>query len=298
MKRFSLPLCAVLLVLANSVHGQQKPVVADLWPGKAPGETGAVGPERFLEPGKNDKNPIKRLTDISQPTISVYRPAKEKDTGAAVIVAPGGGYNILAWSHEGEDVVEWLNSIGVTGILLKYRVPRRSSDAKDGPPLCALQDAQRALSLARAKAGEWGYDAKRIGMLGFSAGGHLTAFAATNFDKRRYEPIDSVDQVNCRPDFAVAIYPGGVIEKGTIKLRPEIRVSKDTPPMFLAHASNDPVSPENSVALYLALRDAKVPAEMHLFASGGHGFGLRKSGPNWTSRCQEWMAGQGILKAK
>jgi acetyl esterase/lipase len=295
-----LPLiAATVLAFLSAAQAQEKPLVLDVWPGKAPGETGAVGAEKWVESKKPEKNPVTRLTNISKPTISVFRPTKAKDTGAAVVIAPGGGYNILAWNLEGEEVAAWLNTIGVTGIVLKYRVPRRPDDPKDGAPLGALQDAQRAMSLVRSKAGAWGIDAKRIGMLGFSAGGHLTAFASTNFDKRRYEPIDSIDQVSCRPDFAVLLYPGMVVEKGNAKLRPDIRVTKDTPPMFFAHASNDGVSSENSVALYLALKQAKVPAEMHLYATGGHGFGLRPSAEpcsTWPQRCAEWMNNQGILK--
>src|SRR5205085_6948958 len=180
--------------------------------------------------------------------------AKDRDTGAAVVIAPGGGYNILAWDLEGEEVADWLNSVGVTGIMLKYRVPRREGAAKDAAPPQAQMDAQRAISLVRSKAQDWNIDPKRIGMLGFSAGGHLTAWAATNFDKRSYEPIDDADKLSCRPDFGVLIYPGGVIAKDSDNLSPEIRVTKETPPMFFVHAADDPGRAENSVALYLALK--------------------------------------------
>jgi acetyl esterase/lipase len=244
---------------------------------------------------------VKRITDVTHPTISVLRPTKVKDTGAAVLIAPGGGYNILAWDLEGEEVAAWLNSIGVTGIVLKYRVPRRPTDAKGEPPIGALQDAQRAMSLVRSKASEWKIDPERIGMLGFSAGGHLTASLSTHYDKRAYKTFDDIDKVSCRPDFAVLIYPGGLLEKGKDTLRSDIRVTKETPPMFFAHATNDPVSSENSVAMYLALRSAKVPTEMHLYATGGHGFGLRKSDQPcsaWPQRCAEWMRSRGVLSAK
>lgn len=293
-------LAAFAFSILPALHAQDKPLVLEVWPGKAPGETGAIGAEKFLDQKPGEK-PVKRLTNVTRPTISVYRPTKVKDTGAAVVIAPGGGYNILAWDLEGEEVAEWLNSIGVTGIVLKYRVPRRPDDPKDGAPIGALQDAQRALSLVRSKADDWKIDPHRIGMLGFSAGGHLTAALATNNEKRVYEPIDGIDKVSCRPDFAVLIYPGGVLEKGKDTLRSDIRVTKDTPPMFFAHASNDPVSVENSVALYLALKQAKVPAEMHLYASGGHGFGLRKSDQpcsTWPQTCADWMRGRGVLTPK
>jgi acetyl esterase/lipase len=285
------------LVLA-AAEPAEKPLVLDLWPGKVPGENAPIGEEKLLE-AKAGQKQVKRLTNISKPTISIYRPAKDKDTGAAVLIAPGGGYNILAWDLEGEEVAQWLNSLGVTGIVLKYRVPRRPDQPKDKPPVGALQDAQRALSLVRAKAKDMGLDPKRIGMLGFSAGGHLSAWTSTNFDKRAYEPLDDVDKQSCRPDFAVLIYPGGVVAKDKDELSPEIRVTAETPPMFFAHAGDDKVRPENSVQLYLALKKANIPAELHIYSSGGHGFGLRKSDQpcsTWPARCAEWLQTQGVLK--
>lgn len=288
----------VALTWATAALAAEKPVVLDVWPGKAPGEMGQVGEEKFLEQKAGEK-PVKRLTNVSKPTISVFRPDKDKDTGAAVVICPGGGYNILAWDLEGEEVSAWLNSIGVTGIVLKYRVPRRPADAKDKPPLGPLQDAQRTLSLVRSKASDWGIDPKRIGMLGFSAGGHLAASAATNFDKRAYEPVDDIDKVSCRPDFVVLIYPAYLIAKDKEELAPDIRVSKETPPTFFAHAGNDPVKADNSVLMYLALKRAGVPAELHVYSTGGHGFGLRPSEQpcsTWPQRCSDWLKGHGILK--
>jgi acetyl esterase/lipase len=273
---------------------EKKPQTIDVWPGKAPGEKGAIGPEK----SERSKG-VTRISNVSHSTLTIYRPAKDKDTGAAVVIAPGGGYNILAWDLEGEEVARWLNSVGVTGIVLKYRVPRR--EGTKGPPPQALMDAQRALSLVRSKAKEWGLDAHRLGMLGFSAGGHLTAWASTNFDKRAYEPMDNTDKVSCRPDFAVLIYPGGVVARDKDELSPEIRVTKETPPTFFAHAGDDRVRPENSVVMYLALKKAGVPAELHIYASGGHGFGLRPSArpcSTWPQRCADWMRSQGFLGPK
>jgi acetyl esterase/lipase len=267
------------------------------WPGKAPGETSHIGKEKIL-PDKPGQKAVKRITNVTKPILAVFRPEKQKDTGVAVLIAPGGGYSILAWDLEGEEVAAWLNSVGVTGIVLKYRVPKRPDQARHVPP---LQDAQRAISLVRSKAADWGIDPKRIGMLGFSAGAHLTAATATNFDKRAYEPRDNVDKVSCRPDFIVMIYPGGIVRKDIKELSPEIRVSNQTPPAFFAHAANDPVPVENSVLMYLALKNAKVPADLHVYSTGGHGFGLRKSEQpcsTWPQRCEEWMRTQGFLKAK
>jgi len=298
MKRAMIVLSLIGALSASAALAADKPVVIDVWPGKVPGETGAIGEEKLLEQKPNEKK-VARLTNVSKPTLTVFRPAKDKDTGAAVVICPGGGYNILAWDLEGEEVAQWLNSIGVTGIVLKYRVPRRATDAKDKPPIGPLQDAQRAVSLVRSKAKELGIDPKRIGMLGFSAGGHLTAAAATNFDKRAYEPADDTDKVSCRPDFAVLVYPGYLVAKDKDELAPDIRVSKETPPTFLVHASNDGVKVENSVFMYLALKKAGVPAELHTYSAGGHGFGLRPSDQpcsTWPQRCAEWLGTHGMLK--
>lgn len=294
---FVLSALALTLLLCGQAEAADLHVY-DVWPGKAPGESGPVGDEKVSDVTYN-KLKFKQLTNVSKPTLTLYRPAKDKDTGAAVVICPGGAYQILAFEHEGEEVAKWLNSIGVTGILLKYRVPRRPGQAKDKPPIGPLQDAQRTLSLVRSKAGEWGIDPKRIGILGFSAGGHLTAAAATNFDKRAYDPIDETDQVSCRPDFAVVIYPGYLADKENKQLNPDIRVSAQTPPCFFVHAHDDPIPVESSVLMYLALKRAKVPAELHVYASGGHGYGLRPSEhpcSTWPQRCAEWMRKQGYLE--
>jgi acetyl esterase/lipase len=295
MKRIVIVLAlAALAGYAVPSHAADKPLVLDVWPGKAPGESGNVGEEKSEEKGK-----VTRITNVSHPTLTVFRPAKDKDTGAAVVIAPGGGYNILAWDLEGTEVAAWLNSIGVTGIVLKYRVPRRPDSPKDQAPPQAQMDAQRAISVVRSKAEEWGLDPKRIGMLGFSAGGHLTAWASTNFDKRAYDSIDGIDQISCRPDFTILVYPAYLINKSKDALLPDIRVGKNTPPTFFAHAYDDGVSPENSILMFLALKKEKVPAEMHIYATGGHGFGLRPSDKpcsTWPQRCADWMKSQGLLK--
>ena len=272
-----------------------EPLTLDVWPDTVPGETGDVGEEKF-QPPRGKGRPVKRLANVTKPTIRVYRPDEERDTGAAVLICPGGGYNILAWDLEGTEVADWLNSIGVTGIVLKYRVPRRKDREKHDAP---LQDAQRAMSLVRKHADEWGIDSKRIGILGFSAGGHLSAVASTSFDKRHYDAIDEVDGLSCRPDFAVLIYPAYLIDGDG--LAPEIQVTANTPQSFFAHASDDGISSENSIAMYLALKKAKVPAELHIYASGGHGFGLRPSehpASKWPDRCEEWMRSRGLLKKR
>lgn len=290
-----------MLLLSSIGMAADKPTVIDLWSGKPPGETGEIGPEKENPPPPKENPPIKRLTNITKPTLTIFRPAKEKDTGAAVVIAPGGGYNILAFDLEGEEVAQWLNTIGVTGIVLKYRVPRRPDQPKDQAPSVAQMDAQRAISLVRYKAKEWNLDPKRIGMLGFSAGGHLTAWTATNFDKRRYDATDDIDKESCRPDFVVLVYPAYLTQKDSLALAPEIRVSKDTPPTFFAHAADDPVKAENSVAMFLELRKVKVPSELHVYTSGGHGYGLRPGKApvlTWPARAADWLGERGLLKEK
>ncbi len=269
------------------------PRAFDLWPSSAPGEKGEIAAETL------EIKDIKRVGSVSRPTITVFRPAPEKDTGTSVVICPGGGYSILAIDHEGDQVARWLNSVGVTGVVLKYRVPRRAGTPGNEPPPQALMDAQRALSLVRSKAGELGIDPNRVGILGFSAGGHLAAWEATNPDKRAYEPVDDADKVGCRPDFAVLIYPAYLAPKGTEALAPEIRVGPDSPPTFFAHAGDDPVTVESSIRMYLALKRAGVPAELHVYASGGHGFGMNPGNrpvAAWPKRCEEWMRARGLLK--
>jgi len=285
---------AVKPVLANEA-GQ--PQVIKLWAGKVPGETGGLPPEGPAPSKAAAKSVSKSITNVSDPTITIFHPKKADEASTAVIVAPGGGYNVLAWEHEGTQVAQWLNERGVTAVLLKYRVPRRADQPKEKPPVGALQDAQRAVSLVRSKAKEWGIKADHIGFLGFSAGGHLTAWVSTSYDKRAYEPIDAADEQSSRPDFAVLIYAGGVVSKTSPEqMNPEIRVTAQTPPAFLVHAADD--SFQNSIAYFQALRQNKVQAELHIYGSGGHGFGMRAiphPAATWTKRCEDWMAKQGFL---
>lgn len=284
-------------VCLATLHAAEPPVI-DVWPaGRVPGEPSGIGEEKEEEqkPGQRE---VKRITNVTRPTLTVFAAPKETNTGAAVLIAPGGGYNILAWDLEGTEVAQWLNSIGVTGIVLKYRVPRRPGKEKV-EPVESLQDAQRAMSLVRSRAEEFGIDPKKIGMLGFSAGGHLTARTSTTFAKRSYQPIDDIDEVSSRPDFTVLIYTAYLVEKDSTVLKPEFPISKETPPAFLAHAGDDPVTPESSLFYYLALKRAGVPAEVHIYSTGGHGFGLRDSpspSHTWPKRCEEWLRAGSWIK--
>lgn len=294
--------CLVCFILSNS-SASEGPKPIELWPTGAPGEKGDIGEEKdTTKPSDNliaDK-PLIRLSNVTMPTISVYRPAPDKNSGAAVVVCPGGGYTILALDLEGTEVCAWLNSIGVTGVLLKYRVPKRPDRERYEPP---LQDVQRALGLVRQHAKEWSIDPQRVGVLGFSAGGHLCAALSKNYGERTYSPVDDADKMNCRPDFQVLIYPGGLIKKEDPenRLGPEVAVTTNAPPTFIAMAQDDPVRVENAVFYALALKNAKVPVELHIYPTGGHGYGLRRTKDivtTWPDRVADWMEARGLLNRK
>lgn len=298
MRTFS---ALIVVFLAALAAGASEPLA--LWPKGAPGEKGDFGVEQDMtkpSDGLYGGKRVVRIGNVSTPTITLYRPPQDKDTGAAVVVCPGGGYEILAMDLEGIEVCQWLNSVGVTAVLLKYRVPVRKGLKRYTAP---LQDAQRALGLVRFHAAEWKLDPKRIGIMGFSAGGHLSAAASTRFEKRTYEAVDESDQVSCRPDFAMLIYPAYLIrQEGSDlgpDLAPELTVTSNTPPTFLVQTEDDQLHVENALFYYLALKNANVPAELHLFAKGGHAYALRKSDKavmSWPKRAEEWMRGLGVLE--
>lgn len=303
-KMFTLGMACVMAIslCKQPVSGATVPDAIPLWPKGAPGDNGEIGEEKDttkpnggLVAGKS----VIRLGNVSNPTISVYRPPQDKETGTAVVVCPGGGYSILAMDLEGTEICEWLNSIGVTGVLLKYRVPARKGGEKNWAP---RQDAQRAVSLVRHRAKEWNLDSKRIGIMGFSAGGHLSAVTSTSYEKRGYEPVDDADQASCRPDFSLLIYPAYLaIKEQDNKLAPDLNITSNTPPAFLVMTEDDNIRVENCLFYYLALKNVKVLAEMHLYAAGGHGYGLRptiRTVTTWPKRAEEWLRGMGMLELK
>lgn len=270
-----------------------------IWPGGAPAAHAVPGPE-YMAVSKNlvAGKPWVAVENVSQPTLTVYSP-EGTNTGVAVVVFPGGGYNKLAIDLEGTEICDWLTSRGITGVLLKYRVPTPKV-GRYHESIQALQDAQRTLSLVRSQAAKWHIDPKKIGVIGFSAGGHLVAATSTRFDRRSYPPVDAADRASCRPDFAIALYPGHLAPWTTrLILNPNIVVTSNTPPTFLLHAQNDPVdNVRNSMAYSLALRDAKVPVEMHLYAEGGHAFGLRRTESpitRWPELAERWLRTIGMI---
>ena len=231
--------------------------------------------------------------------MTVYSP-NGKNNGVAVVVFPGGGYNCLAIDLEGTEICDWLTSKGFTAVLLKYRVPLKKLGVYSESPL-ALEDAQRTLGLVRFHAAEWHIDPHKIGVIGFSAGGHLVTAMSTHFDRRSYPAVDAADQASCRPDFAIACYPGHLWneDKGFV-LNPNVPVTTHTPPTFLAQAEDDPVDNiNNTLVYYLALKNAGVPVEMHLYARGGHGFGLRRTklpSTGWPQLAEKWLGTIGLLR--
>lgn len=294
-------------LFASQAGWQPSPGHAQLpiWPGAVPDARSVDGPEvagtvvdslgkKRLVGGK----PWVYVDKVSQPTMTVYSP-RGRNTGAAVVVFPGGGYNVLAIDLEGTEVCDWLTPKGITCVLLKYRVPCvKVGPYRDCPT--ALEDAQRTVGLVRFKAAQWHIDPRKIGVLGFSAGGHMVAAISTHFERRLYPAVDAADKESCRPDFAVALYPGHLaVPEKDFALNPDIQVTSATPPTFLLQAEDDPVDPvENTLVYYSALRKAGVPAEMHVYVKGGHAFGLRPTESpitRWPQLVEKWLATIGMI---
>jgi acetyl esterase/lipase len=305
---------AICVVLASCDLGAQTSawqpsvghVQVPIWPGTPPDAQLLAGPETATVTGKDQLvagKPWTYVERVSRPTMTVY-PPRGKNSGAAVVVFPGGGYWILAIDLEGTEVCDWLTEKGITCVLLKYRVPGNRREPRSGPypkSKMALEDAQRTVGLVRFHAAEWHIDPHKIGVLGFSAGGHLVAAISTHFEKRVYPAVDAADKESCRPDFAVALYPGHMLENTTkdFALNPFIPVTSKTPPTFLLQAEDDAVdSVKNSLVYYAALKKAGVPVEMHLYPQGGHAFGHRRTKfpvTAWPQLVETWLGEIGIV---
>ena len=269
-----------------------------IWPGAAPDAWPPPGPEYVTNALSPSGTPWSAVCNVSQPTMTVYLP-QGKNTGVAVLVFPGGGYNCLAIDLEGTEICDWLTSRGITAVLLKYRVPLKKTEPYTEPSPLALEDAQRTLSLVRFHAAEWQIDPHKIGVIGFSAGGHLVTAVSTHFDRRAYPAMDVADRKSCRPDFAIACYPGHLWDGDDLILNPDVPVTRHTPPTFLVQAEDDHVDGvEQSLVYYMGLKNAGVPVEMHLYAQGGHGFGLRRTKfpiTDWPRLVETWLGTIGMV---
>ncbi len=306
-KEVSLGLLAAFFVIAGirPVSAETYPKLGEpiakfnLWHEAAPGERGDI-PDEAVTPPAN-ANDVLRISNVSVPTMTIYAPPKERANGACVMICPGGGYNILAYEHEGTEIAEYFNSIGVTAAVLKYRVPRREGLEKHLP---ALQDAQRGIRLLRSQAKEWGVDPNRIGALGFSAGGHLTMMTATHFDEPTYEPVDELDEVSARPDFVMPIYPAYMMTdeketKAATGLDADMTIRKDMPPVFISVTDDDANRAAAAARVYIAMKELGVPCELHIFVKGGHGYGLREDRGRhaaWDALLTGWLKDIGMVK--
>jgi acetyl esterase/lipase len=297
-------LTAVICIAGTTIAAE--PVVVELWPGKTPGDIGIPGEEKSRIHNSRIVGPTKLVTNVTKPTLTIHSPPPGMNSGTAMIICPGGGYWDLYWELEGEEVAAWLNAHGMTGIILKYRVPRRPGEVRGEPPAGPQLDAQRAMRVVRSRAAEWGINPGRIGMIGFSAGGHLAFATATNFEQRLYERIDAIDEVSSRPDFAVLCYSGFLKARDKDEIWPDLRIPQNTPPILLAHSSDDNEklggsNAENSAFMYVALKRAGIPAELHIYAIGDHDFGVRQNGKlpsSWTGLCLNWLRSFKLLELK
>ena len=293
MKKGNLLFLLITNLITGSIMAQDKPI--QLFPKGAPGEQTKLIEKALPEGGKVGGASVLRLSGVSDPTITIYPASDEVATGAAMVVCPGGGYEILAYDLEGDEICQWLNEIGVTAVLLKYRVPRRTGLEKHTAP---LQDVQRAISLVRSKAEELNLDPQRIGVMGFSAGAHLAAMASTSYDKRTYPEVDAADKVSCKPDFCLLVYPA-YLDGPNFSIAPELKITAQTPPTMLVQTEDDKSYINSSLFYYYALKEAGVPATMHLYSKGGHGYGLRDTGNavnEWPYRAEEWFMELGVIE--
>jgi acetyl esterase/lipase len=299
MKKIPSTAYLIAALLASGVATASPPLVFDLWPGKPPGDLPVRGEEKTYIRNSTLYGTDVLITNVTKPTLTVYSPPRGNNTGTAMVICPGGGYWDLYWEGEGEQVAAWLNSQGMTAIILKYRVPRPPNVPEPETPIGPQMDAQRAVSTVRSRAAEWGINPKRIGIIGFSVGGHLALATATNFSKRTYERIDSIDDWSSRPDFAVLCYSGFLKLQDKDEIWPGIHIPQDTPPVMMVHASDDTMSPsDQSVIMYLALKRARIPVELHIFAKGEHDFGVRQDGrlpSSWPQLCINWLHAFGFL---
>jgi len=273
-------LFTLILIMCSLTSFSQKKEMIYLWPEKVPGEMKEKQPPVFAA-SENDK--IIRYSEVTNPAVEVFLPDPAVKNGSAVIVCPGGGYQILAYDLEGTEIAAWLNRLGYTAFVLQYRIP----DKKAG----ALQDVQRAIRIIRNNSKKWDIDAEKIGVMGFSAGGSLSARASTLFNKRTYTPVDKSDSLSCRPSFTMLIYPAYLDQGPDLSLTPELELSKEVPPVFIFQTADDPYG-NSALVMAGALRNAKLLVELHLLNTGGHGYGLRPgkiAAETWPILAEKWL---------
>ena len=278
-------LTLIFLFFALSIYSQKKEII-NLWPGKVPGELKEKLPA-VIAASQNDN--VVRFSEVTDPAVEVFPADPAKNNNAALIVCPGGGYRILAYDKEGTEIATWLNKLGYSAFVLQYRIP----DKKEG----ALQDAQRAMRIVRQNAAKWNIDPEKIGIMGFSAGGSLSARASTMFNKKTYAPVDKTDSLSCRPAFAMLIYPAYLDQGPDKTLTPELTLTKSTPPIFIFQTADDQYG-NSALVMASAMRLAKLPVELHILPTGGHGYGLRPGKPapdTWPGLAEKWL---GIILTK
>jgi acetyl esterase/lipase len=310
---------AITLAVGTAAIAATNEFEIPIWPGIAPGSADSTLKEEYRDRPITDGTGVSRdrsVRDITMPTLTVYLPASRNTTGTAVVICPGGGFGHLAIDKEGHDVARWLQSRDIAGVVVKYRCP--DPDVGLYVPNGSIPDMQRAIRITRLSAGKWNIDPRKIGVMGFSAGGYMAAAAGTLFDEGNPDADDPIRRISCRPDFIVPVYPlislelqgsrsAGLLkrmlgqnlnDKLITEYSFDTRVTSQTPPTFLVHAHDDGLSVEHSIRFYLALRKAEVPAELHVYSKGGHGFGIRQRGQPvsaWCERWLEWMRLEGFL---
>jgi acetyl esterase/lipase len=291
MIRFPIVITALVTLIITSCYAgteeEHEPTALKIWPQSALG-AGAAAQKETLEPDRSDN--VIRVSNITDPTIMVYKPEHPEAKTPAVVICPGGGYSYLAINKEGTEIADWFNSIGVTAIVLKYRAPNQRENA--------FKDIQRAMRVIRSYAVEWQIDTNRIGVIGFSAGAHLCTRVSGEFDNKSYEPVDEKDSLSCRPDFSIVLYPAYLYD-GRNGLSKDVKVSSKNPPSFIVQTQDDGIGVENSVYYYLALKKAGVSSELHVFPKGGHGYGMRPTKDavsSWPKLCEQWLRQIGIIR--
>lgn len=278
------------LFLFGSMSAQKS---IKLFPAGAPGETKSYTEKSDDTGAQVGGMNVIRMTDVGEPEITIYPAVSDVASGAAMVVCPGGGYNILAYDLEGTEICDWLNAAGITAVLLKYRVPRRENRPKHEAP---LQDVQRSISYIRANAKKYNINPDKIGVMGFSAGAHLSVMASTSFNKRSYPAVDEIDNVSCRPNFCLLVYPA-YLSAENFTVPSEISITKDVPPTMMIQAEDDVPHIDSSLFYYYALKKVGVPAWLHLYSTGGHGYGLRDTGcmvNEWPDRAEDWFQELGL----